>query len=243
MLADRFYLVAPDFPGFGFSAFPDKVHFEYTFKNIATCLHDFTNAINLPSFTIYLHDYGSYIGLHICMSHPEKIKGIIVQNGNAYEEGIGPQWDEIRDYWQNPTPEKKAKVYAFLSEEGVKMQYESGLPAALLPTIPPELWILDWERMKRPGNLEMQYELNCDLKTNLELFPAFQQYFRTHQPPALVIWGKYDPFFSVAEAPCYKRDLPKAQVHIVEGSHWVLETNFDEVLSLIDNFLVLQGKE
>jgi pimeloyl-ACP methyl ester carboxylesterase len=239
-LSDRFHLVAPDYPGFGFSAFPDKGHFEYSFENISAYINDFTDAINLKSFTIYLHDYGCPIGLRLCVNHPEKIAGIIVQNGNAYEEGIGPQWDEVKDFWENPTPAKKAKVYAFISEEGTKWQYTAGLPDELLSAVSPELWIVDWELMKRPGNTDMQFELNCDYKNNFNMFPVFQEYFRTYQPPALIIWGKYDVFFSLEEAACYKRDLPGAHVHIIEGGHWALETNFDEVLHFIDNFLSLK---
>jgi pimeloyl-ACP methyl ester carboxylesterase len=235
-LSDRFHLVAPDYPGFGFSSFPDRTVFEYSFHNLSACINAFTEAIKLESFAIYLHDYGCPIGLRLCVSHPEKIAGIIVQNGNAYDEGIGPQWDETKDYWKNPTPEKKEKVSAFLSEEGVRMQYTAGLPGELLPGISPELWMLDWDLMKRPGNIDMQFELNCDFKTNMEMFPVFQNYFRTHKPPALVIWGEHDEFFNVAEAHCYKRDLPDARIHIVNGSHMVLETNFDEVLKLVDDF-------
>jgi pimeloyl-ACP methyl ester carboxylesterase len=236
-LSDRFHLVAPDFPGFGFSAFPAKDQFEYSFRNISAYINKFTDVINLQSFTIYLHDYGAPVGLRLCVSHPEKIEGIIVQNGNAYEEGVYRIWDEMRDYWENPTPEKKKKLYAFLSEEGVKWQYTAGLPEELQSTVSPELWMLDWDLMKRPGNIDMQYELNCDYKNHMNMFPVFQEYFRVHQPPALVIWGKHDPFFNVEEAVCYKRDLPDAQVHILDGSHWVLETNFDEVLKLINDFL------
>jgi pimeloyl-ACP methyl ester carboxylesterase len=237
-LSDRFHLIAPDYPGFGFSDFPDRNSFEYSFKNISAYINRFTEEIQLKSFTIYLHDYGCPIGLRLCINHPEKIEGIIVQNGNAYDEGIGPQWDETKDYWEHPTEEKKKKVAAFLSEEGVKMQYTAGLPEELLAHVSPELWMLDWELMKRPGNIDMQFELNCDFKSNIEMFPAFQAYFRKHQPPALIIWGKYDVFFSVAEAHCYKRDLPDAQVHIVDGGHMALETNFTEVLGLINDFLV-----
>jgi pimeloyl-ACP methyl ester carboxylesterase len=236
-LSDRFYLVAPDYPGFGFSAFPDSHLFEYSFKNISAYINKFTDAIDMKSFTIYLHDYGCPIGLRLCVNHPEKIEKIIVQNGSAYEEGIGPQWDETIDYWQNPTPEKKAKVAGFLSEEGTKMQYTAGLPEALLPRVSPELWMLDWELMQRPGNIEMQFELNCDFKNNIKMFPVFQDYFRTHQPPALIIWGRYDVFFGVEEAYCYQRDLPGAQTHVIDGAHMVLETNFDEVLNFMDNFL------
>ena len=236
-LSDRFHMVAPDYPGFGFSAFPDKGLFEYTFRNISAYIYKFTEEVDLTSFTIYLHDYGCPIGLRLCVNHPGKIERIIIQNGNAYDEGIGPQWDETIDYWQNPTPEKKAKVYGFLSEEGTKMQYTAGLPEELLPKVSPELWTLDWDLMKRPGNIDMQFELNCDFKSNINMFPVFQEYFRVHQPPALIIWGKYDVFFSVDEALCYKKDLPGAFVHIIDGAHMVLETNFEEVLNLINNFL------
>jgi len=240
-LSDRFHLIAPDYPGFGFSSFPDKSSFEYSFKNISAYINRFTEEINVRSFTLYLHDYGCPIGLRLCINHPEKIERIIVQNGNAYEEGIGPQWDETKEYWKDPTEEKKRKVSAFLSEEGTKAQYTAGLPEELLINVSPELWMLDWERMKRPGNIDMQFELNCDFKSNIEMFPEFQAYFRTHQPPALIIWGKYDAFFGVEEAHCYKRDLPNAQVYIVDGGHMALEINFPEVLELITNFLVPQG--
>jgi len=236
-LSDRLHLVAPDYPGFGFSDFPDKDHFAYSFASLSACIDKFTDAINLRSFTIYLHDYGCSIGLRLCVSHPEKIERIIVQNGNAYDEGIGPEWDETKDYWRNPTPEKKKKVSAFLSEEGVKLQYTAGLSEELLTRVSPELWMLDWERMKRPGNIDMQFELNCDYQNNISMFPVFQEYFRVYQPPALVIWGKHDAFFSVREAPCYKRDLPHARIHIIDGGHMALETNFDEVLPLIESFL------
>jgi len=236
-LSDRFHLIAPDYPGFGFSGFPAPGSFEYTFGNISTCINAFTDAIGLNTFTIYLHDYGCPIGLRLCVAHPEKIEKIIVQNGNAYREGIGPQWNETMDYWQKPTPEKKAKVSAFISEEGTKAQYTAGLPRELLANVSPELWLLDWERMKRPGNTDMQFELNCDYANNIKMFPVFQRYFRKHQPPALVIWGKYDVFFSPEEAPCYRRDLPDAQIHMIDGGHMVLETNFDEVLNLIRDFL------
>mgnify|MGYP003575145723 FL=1 len=236
-LSDKFYLIAPDYPGFGFSAFPGMSDFEYSFKNISAYINKFLEAIDLKSFTIYLHDYGCPIGLRICVNNPEKIERIIVQNGNAYIEGIGPQWDETRDYWENPTAEKKQKVAAFLSEDGTKMQYTAGLPEELLTHISPEAWILDWERMSRPGNIEMQFELNCTYKNNIEMFPVFQEYFRMYQPPALIIWGKYDVFFDVAEAHCYKRDLPEAQIHILAGGHKALETNFNEVLDIISSFM------
>ena len=237
-LSERFHLVAPDYPGFGFSAFPDTNLFEYSFRNISTYINRLTDEIGLNKFTIYLHDYGCPIGLRLCINRPDKIERIIVQNGNAYEEGIGPQWNETRDYWKNPTPEKKAKVSAFLSEEGTKMQYTVGVPEELISRVSPELWMLDWQLMKRPGNIDMQFKLNCDYQNNIRMFPAFQEYFRTHQPPALIIWGKHDKFFNVEEALCYKKDLPDARIHIIDGAHMLLETNFDEVLGLIVVFLI-----
>ena len=237
VLSDRFHLVAPDYPGFGFSAFPDRTKFEYSFKNISDYINRFTDAINLKPFTIYLHDYGCPIGLRLCINNPEKIRRIIVQNGNAYDEGIGPQWAETKDYWQNPTPEKREKVAGFLSEEGTKMQYTGGLPEKLSANVSPELWRLDWTLMARPGNIDMQFELNCDYKSNIEMFHVFQEFFRTHQPPALILWGRHDVFFSVEEAHCYKRDLNNAQVYVIDGAHMLLETNFEEVAHLITNFL------
>lgn len=236
-LSDKFHLIAPDYPGFGFSDFPYSKDFEYSFENIAFHMDKFTKAINLKSFTIYLHDYGSYIGMRICLKNPDKIEAIIIQNGNNYYEGLGPQWGEMNDYWENPTKEKKKKLYAFLSEEGTKAQYFLGVPERLHENISPESWIIDWERMSRPGNLNMQYKLNCTYNTNFEMFPDFQEYFRKYQPPALIIWGKYDVYFDVAEAYCYKKDLPKAKTHILEGGHMALETNFDEVLNLIRSFM------
>lgn len=236
-LSGRFHLIAPDYPGFGFSAFPAKDIFEYTFKNISAYIHRFTEEIGLNSFTIYLHDYGCAVGLPMCVAHPEKIEGIIIQNGNAYMEGIGPQWDETRDYWEHPTEEKKRRVATFLSKDGVKKQYTAGLPDGLFSRLSPEAWLLDWERMSRPGNIDMQFELNCDYRNHIAMFPVFQNYFRTARPPALVIWGRYDTFFALEEAHCYKRDLPNASVHMLDGGHMALETNFDEVLELIGKFM------
>ncbi|WP_256012367.1 alpha/beta fold hydrolase [Desertivirga xinjiangensis] len=236
-LSDKFHLVAPDYPGFGFSDFPQMNEFEYSFSNISACMEQFVETIGLDTFVIYLHDYGSAIGLRLCINNPEKILGLIVQNGNAYAEGLGSQWDETKDFWANPTEEKKKKVMSFLSEDGTKMQYTAGLPDNLLYHLGPELWTLDWALISRPGNIEMQFHLNCDYQSNLQMFEKYQYYFRKYQPPAIIVWGKYDVFFSIEEAYCYQRDLPAAQLHILEGGHMALETNFDEVRSLIKNFL------
>jgi pimeloyl-ACP methyl ester carboxylesterase len=237
-LSDNFHLIAPDYPGFGFSAFPKEEEFEYSFQNIANCINKFTDAIGLKTFTIYLHDYGCLIGLRICVASPQKIERIIIQNGHAYTECIGPQWKEMIEYWENPTEEKKKKLYAFLSKEGTEEQYKAGLSKELLSKVSPESWIVDWERMSRPGNLEMQYELNCTYYSNFEMFPIFQDYFRKHKPRAIIIWGKHDVYYDLAEAYCYQKDLPDAQIHILDGGHMALETNFNEVLTLIEKFMM-----
>ena len=235
--SDEFHLIAPDYPGFGFSDFPASNEFDYSFENIASYIDKFTDAINLHSFTAYLHDYGSYMGMRLCLKSPHKIEAIIVQNGNNYNEGQGSSWDATKDYWENPTEEKKKKVYAFLSKEGTKAQYFDGVPEKLHQNVSPESWIVDWERMSRPGNLDMQFKLNCTYPTNFVLFPEFQEFLRKSQPPTLVIWGRYDVYFDVAEVHCYKRDLPKVQTHILEGGHMVLETNFEEVSTLVRDFM------
>lgn len=236
-LSDKYHLIAPDYPAFGFSDVPSIESFEYSFSNIAAYIDKFTEAVKLKSFTIYLHDYGSYIGARICLKHPDRIEAIIVQNGNNYLEGHGPQWEESKEYWKNPAEQKKQKVYSFLSREGTKQQYFAGVPKRLHQNISPENWLIDWERLSRPGNLHIQYMLNITYPTNFELFPDFQQYLRKHQPPALIIWGKHDVYFDVAEAYCYKKDLPNAKTHILDGGHMALETNFAEVLSLIEKFM------
>ncbi|NGM63490.1 alpha/beta hydrolase [Sphingobacterium sp. SGG-5] len=236
-LSDKFHLIAPDYPAFGFSDVPSAKDFEYSFENIALYMDKFTEAVGLQSFTVYVHDYGSYIGARICLKNPEKIEAIIVQNGNNYLEGHGPNWEETKEYWKNPTDEAKEKVYAFLSKEGTKEQYFAGVPEELHQNISPESWIIDWERLSRPGNLDIQYTLNLTYPTNFELFPDFQKYLRKHQPPTLIIWGKHDVYFDVAEAYCYKRDLSNVQTHILDGGHMALETNFEEVLNLIEKFM------
>jgi pimeloyl-ACP methyl ester carboxylesterase len=178
-LSDQFHFVAPDYPGFGFSDFTSVKEFDYSFENIALYIDKFTETIKLKSFSIYLHDYGSYIGMRLCLKNPNKIDVIIVQNGNNYLEDHGQQWDETKDYWKNPTKEKKKKVYGFLSKEGTREQYFVGVPAKLQQNISPEGWIIDWDRMSRSQNLNMQYKLNYTYPTNFDLFPASRLFSQT----------------------------------------------------------------
>lgn len=237
VLADRYHLIAPDYPGFGFSDFPTVNEFDYSFANIADVMDKFSDAIGLTSFTIYLHDYGCLIGLRICVASPAKIEQLIIQNGHAYMECLGAQWHEMIEYWDNPTEEKKKKLYAFLSAEGTREQYYAGLSTKLQTRVSPESWMIDWERMSRPGNLEMQYQLNVSYRTNFDMFPAFQEFFRKHKPRAIIIWGKHDVYYDLLEAYCYQRDLPEAEIHLLDGGHMALETNFDEVSSLVQRFM------
>lgn len=236
-LGDRFHFIAPDYPGFGFSDFPDPGQFDYSFENMASVIHQFTEVIGLNRFSIYLHDYGCLTGLRICAAHPEKIERLIIQNGHAYLEGLWPQWHEMIAYWEHPTEEKKKKLYAFLSKEGTQWQYTAGLSDELQTRVSPESWLIDWERLSRPGNLAMQYQLNCTYKSNFDWFPVFQEYFRRYRPPAIIIWGRHDVFYDLKEAYCFLKDLPDATVHVLEGGHMALETNFDEVCGLIDSFM------
>lgn len=235
--ADKYHLIAPDYPGFGFSELPDDAQFDYTFGNIASLIGRFTDMLHLRNFGLYLHDYGCPIGLRLCLNMPEKINFLLIQNGNAYKEGIGKEWNETIDFWNNPTKEKEQKVREFLSESGTKMQYTAGLPENMIERLSPELWLVDWEIMRRPGYVEMQFKLNTDFQSNMRLYPQFQEYFRKYQPKTIVIWGKYDPFFNVKEADCYKRDLKAPEVHLLDGSHMLLETNFDEIILILKQFL------
>ena len=236
-LADQYHLIAPDYPGFGFSKLPDSEQFDYTFGNISSLIGDLTEILQLRNFGLYLHDYGCPIGLRLCLNMPEKIAFLIIQNGNAYREGIGEEWNETIDFWNNPTKEKEQKVREFLSESGTKLQYTAGLPEHMIARLSPELWLVDWEIMRRPGYVDMQFKLNTDFQNNMRLYPKFQEYFRNYQPKTIVLWGKNDPFFNAKETDCYKRDLDTVEVHLLNGSHMLLETNFDEIMPILKLFL------
>jgi pimeloyl-ACP methyl ester carboxylesterase len=236
-LGDRYRVVAPDYPGFGYSAFPNADRFDYSFANYARVVDGFTRAVGLDRYVLYLHDYGCPIGLRLALLHPNRVTGLIVQDGNAYEEGLGPPWDTAKAYWRDPTPENRARLPEWLNAEGTREQYTAGLPAEQLELLAPDTWTLDWMLMSRPGNVEMQFALFRDYQTNVDLYPEFQEFFRKHQPPALVIWGKHDAYFDVAEADCYRRDLPDAELHVLDAGHKALETHGAEITALIREFL------
>jgi pimeloyl-ACP methyl ester carboxylesterase len=239
-LADRYHVVAPDYPGFGYSDFPDRRQFPYGFAAYAEIIDKFTQAIGLRRYALYIQDYGAPVGLRLALRAPQRVTGLIVQNGNAYEEGLSEAWDPIKDYWQEPTPAHRDKMRAFLTLDGTRTQYTAGLADAQVALVSPDTWMLDWSLLARPGNIDLQLDLFGDYQTNVALYPNFQAFFREHRPPALIVWGKADPFFTVAGAQAYRRDLPNAELHLLDAGHFALETHGPEIVAYIRRFLPAQ---
>jgi len=235
LLADRFHLVAPDLPGFGQSDMPSRDDFKYTFDNLANVIDRFTKVIGLERFAIYIFDYGAPVGLRIAAKHPERITAIISQNGNAYEEGLSDGWTPIRTYWQDPSQVNRKALRAFLTPETTHWQYTHGVPDQTV--VSPDGQNLDNFYLARPNADEVQLDLFGDYKSNVALYPSFQQYFRTHKPPLLAAWGKNDPFFVPAGAEAFKRDNPRAVVRLFDTGHFALETHAREIAESIRDFL------
>jgi pimeloyl-ACP methyl ester carboxylesterase len=235
LLADQFHIVAPDLPGFGQSDMLPRDKFTYTFDRIAGVIDRFTEVIGFDRFAIYVFDYGAPTGFRIAARHPERITAIISQNGNAYEEGLSEGWTPIRAYWQDPSSANRDALRAFLTPETTHWQYTHGAPDQTL--VSPDGQNLDNFYMARPGAHDVQLDLFGDYKSNVALYPSFQQYFRTHQPPFLAVWGKNDPFFLPAGAEAFKRDIPKAVVRLVDAGHFALETHAREIAGTIRDFL------
>jgi pimeloyl-ACP methyl ester carboxylesterase len=234
-LADRYHVVAPDLPGFGFSDAPDRKRFRYTFENLAKVIDRFTQTIGLERYAIYVFDYGAPVGLRLALAHPERITAIISQNGNAYEEGLSQGWNPIQKYWKEPTAENRAALREFLKPEATKSQYLYGVQDATL--VAPEAYELDSALLGRAGNDDIQLDLFLDYASNVALYPKFQEYFRTKQPPVLAVWGKSDPFFLPPGAEAFKRDNPDAEVQFYDTGHFALETHAEEIASSIRDFL------
>ena len=234
-LADRYHLVAPDLPGFGFSGAPDRKQFRYNFDNLAKVVDRFTQTIGIDRYALYIFDYGAPVGLRLALAHPERITAIISQNGNAYEEGLSQGWNPIQKYWKEPTAENRAALREFLTPEATKSQYLYGVTNATL--VAPEAYALDSALLARPGNDEIQLDLFLDYASNVALYPKFQEYFRSTQPPTLAVWGNSDPFFLPPGAEAFKRDNPCAEVHFFETGHFALETHAQEIGNAIRDFL------
>jgi pimeloyl-ACP methyl ester carboxylesterase len=234
-LADRYHVVAPDLPGFGFSDMPDRKNFRYTFDNLARVIAGFSQTIGLDQLAIYVFDYGAPTGFRLALAHPDRVTAIISQNGNAYEEGLSQGWNPIQKYWKEPTAENRAALRQFLTPETTKWQYLHGVQD--LSLVAPESYELDSALMARPGNDEIQLDLFLDYASNVALYPKFQEYFRTKRPPLLAVWGNSDPFFLPPGAEAFKRDNPNAEVHFYDTGHFALETHVQDIASTIRDFL------
>ncbi|KAJ4492466.1 Alpha/beta hydrolase fold protein [Lentinula lateritia] len=234
-LEGKYRVIAPDLPGFGFTKVPDALKYQYTFYNIAKTIEAFVDVLNLKNYAIYIFDYGAPTGLRLALSRPSAITAIISQNGNAFEVGLGEFWNGIRKYWNDPTPYNRKSLVWLTKFEATKFQYEAG--EAHPETIPPETYHLDQALMDRPGNADIQLDLQLNYQTNVALYPAFHDYFRNYQPPLLAIWGANDDIFVPAGAEAFKTVLPNAQIHFVDGGHFALENHLDEISAHIISFL------
>jgi len=233
--ADRYHVVAPDLPGFGFSVAPDPQNKSYTFENLAKVIGGFTRTIGLNRFAVYVFDYGAPVGFRLALAQPDAITAIISQNGNAYEVGLSEGWNPIQKYWKQPNAENRAALRQFLSPDATKWQYTHGVQEQTL--IAPESYTLDSALLARPGNDDIQLDLFLDYASNVALYPTFQEYFRMKRPPTLAVWGKNDPFFLPPGAEAFKRDNPNAEVHFYDTGHFALETHATEIAATIRDFL------
>jgi pimeloyl-ACP methyl ester carboxylesterase len=235
-LVDDYHVIAPDLPGFGFSDAPDRTQFRYTFDHLADVIDRFTTVAGLTRYAVYVFDYGAPVGFRLAASRPERITAIISQNGNAYEEGLSEGWNPIQRYWKKPTPDNRTALREFLTPEATKWQYVHGAQDELL--VAPESYMLDSALLARPGNDDIQLDLFLDYASNVALYPKFHEYFRTHRPPLLAVWGKNDPFFLPSGAEAFKRDIPGAVVRFFDTGHFALETHAAEIAATIREFLV-----
>src|SRR5271170_2668964 len=239
-LADRYRVIAPDLPGFGFTEVPAERKYTYSFDALARTIEAFTEAIKIKRYALYVFDYGAPTGFRLAMAHPERVTGIVSQNGNAYEEGLGDAWGPIRKYWAFPTAENREVIAKnVLTLEGTRWQYTHGV--ANPDIVAPESYTLDMALMERPGNNDIQLDLFLNYASNVALYPAFQEYFRKSKPPLLAFWGKNDPFFTPAGAGAFRRYIPSAQVKMLDTGHFALETHVVEIAAAMKEFFDANG--
>ena len=234
-LSEKFHLLAPDYPGFGNSAQPSMENFDYTFDNYAVVMENFLDKLGVKKFSLYLMDYGAPVGFRIAAKHPDRVESLIIQNGNAYDEGLREFWVPIKKYWKDRTPENAKPLAEFITPEGVKWQYTHGVrnPEA----INPDNWNLDLQHLTREGNPEIQLALFYDYQTNVPLYPSWQKYFRKHQPPTLIVWGQNDFIFPAEGAHPYKKDLKNVDFNLLNTGHFALEEDCHVISAHIDKFL------
>lgn len=236
LLAERYHLVAPDYPGFGQSSFPDAAGFAYTFDNLARVMNGFVEALHLTKYSLYVMDYGAPVGFRLATQHPERVQTLIVQNGNAYADGLPAFWDPLRAFWKDPqNPALIAQIHKQFTLAGIKDQYLTG--GRNPENISPDTYTLDWARMSRPGNIDVQLALYYDYRTNVALYPAWQAYFRKYQPPTLLLWGENDLIFPVPAAHAYARDLKTTELHLFDTGHFALEEEAPAMAALMEAFL------
>jgi pimeloyl-ACP methyl ester carboxylesterase len=239
-LADRYRAIAPDLPGFGFTEVPEERKYTYTFDALAATVDAFTKVLQLNRYALYVFDYGAPTGFRLAMAHPERITAIVSQNGNAYEEGLGDAWGPIRKYWASPNAENREVIAKnVLTLEGTRWQYTHGVTNA--DSVAPETYTLDMALMERLGNKDIQLDLFLNYASNVALYLAFQDYFRKSKPPLLAIWGKNDPFFIPAGAEAFRRDIPSAQVKMLDTGHFALETHVIEIAAAMREFFAANG--
>lgn len=234
-LSDRYHLVAPDYPGYGNSSMPTVDDFDYTFDNLADIMDKFVQAVGLSQYSLYLMDYGAPVGFRLATKHPEKVDALLIQNGNAYEEGLQDFWQPLRAYWQDRSEANAAELLPFLEIGGTQWQYVTGVRD--IEAISPDNWNIDQRFLDRPGNKEIQLALFYDYRSNVALYPQWQAYLREHQPPTLIAWGKNDPIFPESGAHPYKQDLETLDFHLLDTGHFALEEDEEEIAHLIRQFL------
>lgn len=240
-LADRYHLIAPDFPGFGGSSAPPSTKFDYTFDNLADVTEQFVAAVGLEKYALYLMDYGAPVGYRLAVKHPERVTALIVQNGNAYDEGIDNEfWKPIKKYWADPSKENRDALKGLLTLEATRWQYTHGVKNE--EAISPDNWIVDQALLDREGNNDIQLDLFLSYGSNPPHYPAWQAYFRKHQPPTLIVWGKNDQIFPAAGAKPYERDLKNIEVHLLDAGHFALEDHNYEIAEYIRDFMARNVK-
>ncbi|KAJ7301976.1 Alpha/Beta hydrolase protein [Mycena albidolilacea] len=235
-LSQHYRVVAPDLPGFGFTTVPAERTYSYTFAELTNTIGAFLDALQIRSFAVYIFDYGAPVLLRLALQRPEAITAIVSQNGNAYTEGLGAAWAPIQKYWASGSAEdRKVVLDTVFTYDTTKWQYTHGSRAP--DAIAPETYTLDWALLQRPGNFDIQLDLFKDYQTNVALYPQFQEYFRKSQVPLLAVWGKNDAFFVPPGAEAFKRDLPKAEVVLLDAGHFAGETETAEIAALMLKFL------
>jgi len=234
-LADKYHVIAPDYPGFGQSAMPEPAKFAYTFDNYAHVMGKLTQQLGVNRYAMYLMDYGAPIGYRLASANPEKVTALIIQNGNAYNEGLEKFWDPIKAYWQTGGQTEREAIRWLTTIKATNWQYTNGVKDTTL--VSPDTWTIDQAQLDRSGNAEIQLDLFYDYRTNIPLYPQWQEYFRNHKPPTLVIWGQNDAIFVAAGATPYKRDIPDAEIHMLDTGHFALETHGSEIANHMRHFL------